>query len=259
MKDCALSANLGYLFTEYNLVDAITRAGEAGFQAVECQRPYHVSPRALRQACDDAAIPMLAINTTKGEQGQFGLSALHDAIPQARQAINLAVAYAKEIDVKYIHIVSGITSDANAFDTLCLNIDYAIEMVESTDIQIIIEPINIYSVPGYFMSSVQCARDVIAKINSQKLGIMFDCFHMLHITGSREALLHTYKSLKTDIRHIQFAAFPNRNEPNKNSFSYAHLFSSFLAEGYSGYFGAEYKPTGSTEDSLDWMDDFKSI
>ena len=34
MKDCALSANLGYLFTEYNLVDAIARAGEAGFEAV---------------------------------------------------------------------------------------------------------------------------------------------------------------------------------------------------------------------------------
>ena len=68
MKDFALSANLGYLFTEYNLVDAIARAGEAGFKAVECQRPYHVSPRALKQACEDAAIPMLAINTDKGEK-----------------------------------------------------------------------------------------------------------------------------------------------------------------------------------------------
>ena len=259
MKDFALSANLGYLFTEYNLVDAIARAGEAGFKAVECQRPYHVSPRALKQACEDAAIPMLAINTDKGEKGQFGLSALHDAMPQARQAIDLAIAYAKEIDVKYIHIVSGITSDSRAFDTLCLNIDYAIEMVDSTDIQIIIEPINTYSVPGYFMSSVQCARDVITKINSEKLGIMFDCFHMLHITGSREALLYTYDLLKTNIRHVQFAAYPDRNEPSKNSFSYVHLFRSFLANGYSGFFGAEYRPTGSTEVSLDWMEEFKRM
>ena len=257
MKDCALSANLGYLFTEYNLVDAIARASEAGFKAVECQRPYHMSPREIRQACEDARCPMLTINTTKGEEGQFGLSALHDAIPQARQAIDLAIDYAKEIDVKYIHIVSGITSDANAFDTLCSNIDYALEMLEGTDVQIIIEPINSYSVPGYFMSTVKRALNVIAKINSQKLGIMFDCFHMLHITGSEKALLNTFKSIKTDVRHIQFAAFPDRNEPNKNSFSYAHLFNNFLAEGYSGYFGAEYKPTGSTEDSLGWMEDFK--
>lgn len=257
MKDCALSANLGYLFTEYNLVDAIARAGEAGFKAVECQRPYYMSPSKIRRACEDSGCPMLAINTTKGENGQFGLSAIHDAIPQARQAIDLAIVYAREIDVKYIHIVSGITSEANAFDTLCSNIDYALEMLEGTGIQIIIEPINSHSVPGYFMSTVERALNVIAKINSHKLGIMFDCFHMLHITGSEKALIDTFKSMKKDVRHIQFAAFPDRNEPNKNSFSFAQLFNNLLVEGYSGYFGAEYKPTGLTEDSLDWMEDFK--
>ena len=100
MKDCALSANLGYLFTEYNLVDAIARAGEAGFKAVECQRPYHMSPSKIKKACEASGCPMLAINTTKGKKGQFGLSAIHDAIPKARQAIYLAIVYAKEIDVK---------------------------------------------------------------------------------------------------------------------------------------------------------------
>ncbi len=257
MPDFALSANLGYLFKEYNLIDAIARSGEAGFRAVECQRPYHISPSDLRLACERAGIPMLVINTARGDQGRFGLSALHDAIPQARQAINQAIAYAKEIDVKYIHIVSGITSAPSAFDTLCLNIDYALEMLEGTKVQILIEPINTYSVPGYFLSTVQRASNVIAKINSDRVGIMFDCFHMLHITGSRKALLETFKSLKANVRHIQFASFPDRNEPNKNTFSYANLFKSFLAEGYSGYFGAEYQPTGLTEASLDWMKDFQ--
>ena len=86
MKDYALSANLGYLFTEHPLVDAIALAAEAGFKAVECQRPYHVLAAQVRQACIEAAIPMLAINTAKGEHGQFGLSALPDATPQIDHA-----------------------------------------------------------------------------------------------------------------------------------------------------------------------------
>ena len=257
LKSYSLSANLGYLFTEYGLIEAIVRSSGAGFQAVECQRPYACSPHDLRRVCEDEAIPMLAINTSKGEQGQFGLSALHDAIPQAQQAIDRAVEYAKEINVQYIHIMSGITSDHSAFDTLCQNINYALEKLEGTNVKIIIEPINSYSVPGYFMSSVQRARDVIEKINSDRVGIMFDCFHMLHITGSKEALFKAFKYLKRDIFHIQFASFPDRNEPNKNSFSYPLLFNSFKEEGYSGYFGAEYQPTGHTEDTLEWMRDFQ--
>ena len=47
-------------------------------------------------------------------------------------------------------------------------------------------------------------------------------------------------------------------EPNKNAFSYPLLFNSFKEEGYSGYFGAEYQPTGHTEDTLEWMRDFQA-
>ena len=256
MKDYALSANLGYLFTEHPLVDAIARAAEAGFKAVECQRPYHVPAAQVRQACIEAAIPMLAINTAKGEHGQFGLSALPDAIHEARQAIDQAVDYAGEVEAGYIHLVSGITSGSASFDTLCLNIEYALERLKNTKIEVIIEPINTNSVPGYFMSSPQIALDVVTAVNSDRLGIMFDCFHMLHITGSKTALLDAYALLHKKVRHIQFAAFPERNEPNHNPFSYPALFNSFMVSGYDGYFGAEYQPAGSTQASLDWMNEY---
>ena len=84
--------------------------------------------------------------------------------------------------------MSGITSGSASFDTLCLNIEYALERLKNTKIEVIIEPINTNSVPGYFMSSPQIALDVVTAVNSDRLGIMFDCFHMLHITGSKIVL-----------------------------------------------------------------------
>ena len=258
MKELSLSANLGYLFTEYSLVDAIARSAEAGFKAVECQRPYDVPASQVRQACEKASIPLLAINTVKGEQGQFGLSALPDAVRQAKNAIDKAIEYGGEADAAYIHLVSGITSGVASLNTFCHNIHYALERLKDTKMQVIIEPINTHSVPGYFLSSPELALDVVNEIDSERLGIMFDCFHMHHITGSKTALLDSYSLLKKDIRPIQFAAFPDRNEPNNNSFSYPALFNSFVADGYNGYFGAEYKPAGRTEDSLDWMCQYRS-
>ena len=50
LKSYSLSANLGYLFTEYGLIEAIVRSSGAGFQAVECQRPYACSPHDLRRS-----------------------------------------------------------------------------------------------------------------------------------------------------------------------------------------------------------------
>ena len=258
MKDLSLSANLGYLFTEYSLIDAIARSAEAGFDAVECQRPYQVPAAQVRQACEKASTPLLAINTEKGEQGQFGLSALPDAVRQAKDAIDKAIEYGGEADAGFVHLVSGIASGEASFNTFCQNIHYALERLKDTKMQVIIEPINTHSVPGYFMSSPQLALDVVNEVDSERLGIMFDCFHMHQITGSRTALVEAYSLLEKHIRHIQFAAFPDRNEPNHNSFSYLDLFHTFVADGYDGYFGAEYKPAGRTEDSLGWMKEYKS-
>ena len=158
-----------------------------------------------------------------------------------------------EAEAGYIHLVSGITSGSASFHTLCSNLDYALERLKNTKIEVIIEPINTRSVPGYFMSSPEIALDVVNAVDSNRLGIMFDCFHMLHMTGSKTSLLEAYFLLQRQVRHIQFAAFPDRNEPNYNSFFYPALFDNLIASGYNGYFGAEYKPAGSTEASLDWI------
>ena len=70
------SANLGLLWTDSPLPEAIARAGAAGFGAVELQWPGDVPAAALRRACTEAGLPLLALNTPTGEAGAFGLAAL---------------------------------------------------------------------------------------------------------------------------------------------------------------------------------------
>ena len=62
-----LSANLGFLWTELSLPDAIRAAAKAGFEAVECHWPYDVPVSDVQSALAEAGVPMLGLNTRRGD------------------------------------------------------------------------------------------------------------------------------------------------------------------------------------------------
>ena len=84
------SANLGFLWTELPLPAAIRAAAAAGFDAVECHWPYDVPAAEVRAALAETGLPMLAINTRRGDvaAGEMGLSALPGREAEARAAID---------------------------------------------------------------------------------------------------------------------------------------------------------------------------
>ena len=72
------SANLGFLWSELALLDAVQAAKRAGFDAVECHWPYHVPPQDLRNCLSETGMPLVGINTRRGDPagGEFGLAAV---------------------------------------------------------------------------------------------------------------------------------------------------------------------------------------
>lgn len=103
------SANLGFLFNELALPEAIRAAKAAGFDAVECHWPYAVDPELVKDALKETGLVMLGLNTPRGhvESGDNGLSALPDRITEACAAVDEAIAYAIKIDALCIHVMAG--------------------------------------------------------------------------------------------------------------------------------------------------------
>ena len=81
------SANLGFLWQEHTLADAIRAAHTAGFNAVECHFPYNEPVMDVCEALESTSVSMLGLNTIRGSLNA-GLAALPDKIPEARQAID---------------------------------------------------------------------------------------------------------------------------------------------------------------------------
>ena len=87
------SANLGFLWADLPLPEAIRAAKRAGFDAVECHWPYDVDPAEVRAALQETGLPMLGLNTVLGDPaaGEFGLTALVDRAEDALAAIDQAI------------------------------------------------------------------------------------------------------------------------------------------------------------------------
>jgi hydroxypyruvate isomerase len=246
------SANLGFLWTDLPLPEAILAAHRAGFDAVECHWPYDVPAEKVTAALEATGLRMLGLNTRRGNlaAGENGLAALPDRQTEARVAIDEALAYADRIKAGAVHVMAGFASGLEARDCFVENLRYACDRAAPLGITILIEPLNHYDAPGYFLSTTEQAREIIESVGHDSLRLMFDCYHVQLMEGDLTNCLNRLLPL---IGHIQFAGVPKRGRPDEGEVNYAHVFAHLDALGWHQPLGAEYKPNGPTQDSLDWM------
>jgi len=250
------SANLGFLWNEHSLPDAIRAAKNAGFDAVECHWPYEVPIEATRAALDETGLPMLGLNTRRGdlEAGENGLSALPSRMGEARAAIDEAIAYAEAVEAQAIHVMAGVTADEAARQVFIDNLKYACEAAENKTI--LIELLNPFDAPGYFLRTTEQAVQIIEDVGSENLKMMFDCYHV----GRTESdVLKRLRVCLPNVGHIQFASVPDRGAPDGGELDYSWLLGEISKLDWSAPLGAEYKPMGSTEESLKWLEPYKQL
>ena len=87
------SANLGYLWKELPLPEAVLAARKAGFKAVEFHEPYKYPAEEIRKALEVTGLKMLGLNTRRGIPGtkDRDLAAFPGRETDARNIIDEAI------------------------------------------------------------------------------------------------------------------------------------------------------------------------
>lgn len=247
------SANLGFLWTDRPLPDAIRAAKAAGFDAVECHWPYHVPPAEINAVLAETGLTMLGLNTRRGDvaAGDNGLAAIPGREAEARAAIDEALAYARATGASAVHVMAGFSGGPRAHAAFCANLAYACAAAEGDAITILIEPLNHYDAPGYFLAKSAQAGVIIRELNRENLKLMFDCYHLQIMEGD---LTRRLAALRPLIGHIQIASVPDRGAPDHGELDYGFVLSEIARLGWDRPIGAEYKPDGPTDASLGWLE-----
>ena len=248
------SANLGFLWAELALPDAIRRAHAAGFQAVECHWPFDADTDAVDAALRETGLPMLAVNTLPGDRdaGDFGLAAVAGPEEEARRGIDQAIDFADAIGARAVHVLPGRDGDEGTYID---NLAYAAEEARDLGLSVLIEPLNHRDVDDYFLCEVEQAAEIIGVVGAPNVRIMFDCYHVQIMEGD---LLRRIEAHLPFIGHIQMAAAPSRAEPDEGEIAYERLIPAIYEAGYTGFIGAEYRPRAGTDAGLGWLAAFRA-
>ena len=251
------SANISTLFTERPMLERFAAAAAAGFTGVEIQFPYGEPADAIAAAAGKAQQAIALFNVPAGDMtsGGPGLACIPGREAEFRAAVADAVRYASVLKPANVTVLAGRPpphiARADCLRTLAANLRIAAEAMLPLGVGVVVEALNSNDVPGFLLTTSAAALEAIDLAAHPGIMLQYDVYHMHQMEG---AVAGTVVRLAPRIGHIQFADVPGRHEPGSGSLDFPAIFAAIDRSGYRGWVGAEYQPSGRTEDSLAWLD-----
>ncbi|WP_442498504.1 hydroxypyruvate isomerase family protein [Methylobacter sp. sgz302048] len=250
------TANLSLLFTEADLIERFEAASRQDFTAVEIQFPYALDAQTLKNALTAAGQKLVLFNVDADDllQGGEGLACVPEKQARFRQAVAQTLAYAEVLKPAAINVLPGRCLNESRLPkymkTFKENLCFAADAFAPLGIKTVFEAINTCDMPGFIIHSGAQMLAVLDELDRPDLFMQYDVYHM-QMMG--EDPIRFIADHADKIGHIQFADCPGRAQPGTGRIDFERLFSAIEKSGYSGWVGAEYKPMGTTLDSLDWF------
>jgi len=252
------AANLTFLFQEHPFLERFAAAKAAGFRYVEYMFPYPYSPEELQAKLKENDLQQVLYNLPAGnwEGGDRGIAAHPDRVEEFREGVKKALEYAPYLGAKQINVLVGKRIEGreeDQYETLLENLEYAADALERAGLTLLLEPINTYDIPGFFINNTKQALDLFSEVRAPNLKLQYDLYHMQRMEGR---LTQTLREDLGFISHIQIADVPGRGQPGTGELNYSFLLSELDRIGYQGYVGLEYVPKPDTLGSLGWIKEY---
>ena len=253
------SANLSMLFTEHPFLDRFEAAARAGFKAVEFLFPYAFTAAEIRERLDAHGLQLVLHNLPAGDwdAGERGIACHPDRVDEFCSGVATAITYATRLGVKQVNCLAGKAPPGVSESLLRLtfidNLRYAASELKKNGLRLLIEPINNFDIPGFYLNRTAQAIGILDEVGADNAFVQYDIYHAQRMEGELAATMEKHLPC---IGHIQLADNPGRHEPGTGEINYPFLFAHLDRIGYQGWIGCEYKPATSTEAGLGWYRPF---
>jgi hydroxypyruvate isomerase len=255
------SINISFLLTEHALLDRFAAAADLGFLGVEILFPYDDPPEILAEAARKAGVELVLHNLPAGnrEAGEIGLTGLPGRQDEFRAGVERALAYTRALGNKRVHAPAGRQPEGETIErcheVLVENLRYTADTFAPDGVTVLLEPINGRDVPGFLVQKTETALELLDRADRPNLALQFDIYHRQVMQGD---LIPALERFMPRIGHIQFSDTPGRHEPGTGEIAFERVFAAIDRLGYRGWVGAEYAPSGRSEDSLGWFREWES-
>jgi hydroxypyruvate isomerase len=224
---------------------AIEVARQMGCGSIELADPKYYP--LLKKAGLECAIGTIDMNPDPPFVKGFNNPKYHDQVIKAtKDAIDACAEYGFKKVICFTGFAEGIPNDVggrNCVEGYKKVVPYAekkgvtlcLEMLNSRD------PVNMKGHPGYQGDHTDYCVDIINRVGSPNLKLLFDIYHVQIMDGD---IIRRIRQLKDVIGHVHTAGNPGRGElDDKQEIAYRPIMEALVEIGYTGYVGQEFIPT----------------
>ena len=215
-------------------------------------RSFKGTPRELSQLADRAGVRIanLVIGSPDGSLGG-GLTD-PDKRPQWLDRAKTVLEYARAANIHGAIVCTGNVvenlSEGQMRQSVLDGLKATVDIAEKAGVTLLLEPLNtVVDHPGYWLTSSDLGAQLCREIDSPRLRLLFDCYHMQIMEGD---LVHHIERNIDVIGHFHSAGVPGRHEVFLGEVNYPYVLSQIGRLGYRGVFGLEDSPTMEHEESL---------
>jgi len=250
------SACIEMLFQEAEFIQRIYEAKRAGFHAVEFWLWQNKDLDTIKKTLDETGME-IGIFQGNTDGRMIDPADNEKYIKGVKESIKIA----KWLGVKHLFLMTDILkedrtvkdpgysiSPADKIKSVTAVLETLKPFAEASGIVLVIEPLNVHvDHKGYYLDHSKPAFELIKKINSLNIRVLYDIYHMQIMEGN---IIQTLKNNIDLIGYIHVADVPGRNEPGTGEINYLNVYKTLVNLGYEKNVGFEFIPVMDTISSL---------
>jgi hydroxypyruvate isomerase len=248
--------SIKFMWPELSLGDRVRMAAKHGFDGVELWDWRGEDVEGCAQACRETGIELTAF---------FGHSrgglADPDQIDEVEAALAESIAVARRVGALQLFMFSDeLSADgemrrkppslirARRMRSVVEGLRRCARLLNGTAIHLVVEAVNTYSVPGYFLSHTEDAIDVVRQVGHAHVGLVIDTFH--HQMADGRLLDHVIEGLPY-LSALHISDVPDRRPPGMGEIDFKGIRRVLDEHGYDGQITFEVIPVnGDSEGAV---------
>lgn len=240
------------IFTEFDFIERIYKAKEAGFDCVEFWCWENKDLDAIKKALDETG---LEVGVMQGNtDGRMVDPKDNDKYVAG---VMKSIEAAKKLNVKHLFLMSDIMkedrsveeapyaiSDAEKLSSTLSVLRRVAPYAEQNGITFVIEPLNTtVDHRGYSLCHSRPAYEIIRQVGCKNIRALYDAYHMQIMEGN---IIDSLKEGIDAIGYFHVADVPGRFEPGTGELNYKNILAALKDLGYTGNIGFEFEPKNGT-------------
>jgi hydroxypyruvate isomerase len=161
------------------------------------------------------------------------------------------------VDCKRLEVLTGNTVPdvprGEQMDCCIETLQAALPLLQANGMTVVVEFLNsTVDHPEYFLNLVEEGVDLMARVGSPHVKLLFDIYHVQVMQGN---VIQRIRDSIACIGQFHFADVPGRHEPGTGEINFRNVFRAIYDLRYQGYVTAEYHPTDYTLRDLELVRD----